>query len=117
MPPEAPAPLGVLLAQDLLLSLALLLRAQVAVLLLQEPHGRPALLLKVPLVNYTEKEREKQGAGARGTGREREIQGGGARETGREREGNRRRGSERDRERERGKNKEGERERQGERGK
>lgn len=50
MSPETPAPFGVLLAQDLLLALALLLRAQVAVLLLQEPHRRPALLLKVPLV-------------------------------------------------------------------
>lgn len=53
MPPETPAPLDVLLAQDLLLVLALLLRAQVAVLLLQEPHRRPALLLKVPLVVWT----------------------------------------------------------------
>lgn len=50
VPPETPAPFGVLLTQDLLLALALLLRSQVAVLLLQEPHGRPAMLLKVPLV-------------------------------------------------------------------
>lgn len=50
MLPEAPAPLGVLLAQELLLTLALLLRALVAVLLLQEPDGRPALLLKVLLI-------------------------------------------------------------------
>lgn len=48
--PETPAPFGVLLTQDLLLALALLLRAQVAVLLLQEPHGGPAVLLKVTLV-------------------------------------------------------------------
>lgn len=48
--PETPAPFGVLLTQDLLLALALLLRSQVAVLLLQEPHRRPAMLLKVPLV-------------------------------------------------------------------
>lgn len=52
MSPETPAPFGVLLTQDLLLALALLLRAQVAVLLLQEPHGRPAMLLKVTLVFY-----------------------------------------------------------------
>lgn len=50
MPPETPASLGVLLAQDLLLALALLLRAKVAVLLLQEPHGGPPLLLEVLLV-------------------------------------------------------------------
>lgn len=50
VPPETPATLGMLLAQDLLLTFALLLRAQVAVLLLQEPHRRPALLLKVLLV-------------------------------------------------------------------
>lgn len=50
MPPETPAPFGVLLAQDLLLTLALLLRAQVAVLLLQEPHGGPPLLLEMLLV-------------------------------------------------------------------
>lgn len=50
MPPETPAPLVVLLPQDLLLTLTLLLRAQIAVLLLQEPHRRPALLLKVLLV-------------------------------------------------------------------
>ena len=56
MSPETPAAFGVLLAQDLLLALALLLRAQVAVLLLQEPHGRPALLLKVLLVFYGDKD-------------------------------------------------------------
>ena len=50
VPPETPAPFGVLLAQDLLLTLTLLLGAQVAVLLLQEPHRRPALLLKMSLV-------------------------------------------------------------------
>lgn len=50
--PETPAPFGVLLTQDLLLTLALLLRAQVAVLLLQEPNRRPPMLLKVPLVFY-----------------------------------------------------------------
>lgn len=50
VPPETPAPFGVLLAQDLLLTLALLLRAQVAVLLLQEPHRGPPLLLKMLLV-------------------------------------------------------------------
>lgn len=48
--PETPAPFGVLLAQNLLLTLTLLLRAQIAVFLLQEPHRRPALLLKVPLI-------------------------------------------------------------------
>lgn len=50
MSPETPAPFGVLLTQDLLLALTLLLRSQVAVLLLQEPHRRPAMLLKVLLV-------------------------------------------------------------------
>lgn len=58
MSPETPAPFGVLLAQDLLLTLALLLRAQVAVLLLQEPHRRPTLLLKVPLVFYREEDKD-----------------------------------------------------------
>lgn len=53
--PETPAPFSVLLAQDLLLTLALFLRAQIAVLLLQEPHRRPALFFKVPLVFYREK--------------------------------------------------------------
>lgn len=48
--PETPASFGVLLTQDFLLTLALLLRSQVAVLLLQEPHRRPAMLLKMPLV-------------------------------------------------------------------
>lgn len=57
--PETPAPFGVLLAQDLLLTLALLLRAQIAVLLLKEPHRRPALLLKVPLVFYREGDKVK----------------------------------------------------------
>ena len=52
--PETPTTLGVLLAQDLLLALALLLRAQIAILFFQEPHRRPALLLKVPLVFYKE---------------------------------------------------------------
>lgn len=50
MPPETPASLGVLLAKDLFLALTLLLRAQVAVLLLKEPHGGPPLLLKMLLV-------------------------------------------------------------------
>lgn len=50
MSPETPAPFGVLLAQDLLLTLTLLLGAQVAVLLLQEPHRRPTLLLEMSLV-------------------------------------------------------------------
>lgn len=48
--PETPAPFGVLFAQDLLLALTLLLRSQIAVFLLKEPHRRPALLLKMPLV-------------------------------------------------------------------
>lgn len=52
MPPETPAPFGVLLTQDLLLALTLLLRTQVAVLLLQEPHRGPAMLLEMPLVFY-----------------------------------------------------------------
>lgn len=50
MSPETPTPFSVLLAQDLLLSFTLFLRAEVSVLLLQEPHWRPALLFKVPLV-------------------------------------------------------------------
>lgn len=50
MPPETPAPFGVLLAQDLFFTFAFLLGAQVPILFLQEPHGWPALLLKVPLV-------------------------------------------------------------------
>lgn len=57
--PETPASFGVLLAQDLLLTLAFLLRAQIAVLLLQEPHRRPTLLLKVPLVFYKEGDKDK----------------------------------------------------------
>lgn len=48
--PETPAPFCVLLTQDFLLALTLLLRAQVAIFFLQEPHRRPAMLLKVPLV-------------------------------------------------------------------
>ena len=56
MLPEAPASLGVLFAQELLLALTLLLRALVAVLLLQEPDGRPALLLKVLLVLCRDRE-------------------------------------------------------------
>lgn len=50
MSPKTPASFGVLFSQYLLLSLSLFLRAQVAVLLLQEPHRWPALLLKVLLV-------------------------------------------------------------------
>lgn len=56
--PETPAPFSVLLAQDLLLALAFLLRAQIAVFLLQEPHRGPALLFKVPLVFYREEDKD-----------------------------------------------------------
>lgn len=50
MPPETPASFGVLLAQDLFLPLTLLLRTKIPVFLLQEPHRRPSMLLKMLLV-------------------------------------------------------------------
>lgn len=61
MPPETPAPFGVLLAQDLFFTFTFLLGAQVAILFLQEPHRWPALLLKVPLVFCREQSKKKKG--------------------------------------------------------
>lgn len=48
--PEAPRAAGALLPQQLLLQVPLLLRAQVQILLLQVPDGRPAVPLEVRLV-------------------------------------------------------------------
>ena len=60
VPPETPAPFGVLLAQDLFFTFTLLLRAQITVFLFQKPHRRPALFLKMPLVFYREKGKSTQ---------------------------------------------------------